>query len=45
MVKDNQPLLREDIEAVFEAPMLLGLTPLERSSERRVREVSRMAST
>ncbi len=27
VVKDNQPLLREDIETVFEAPHELGLTP------------------
>ena len=40
VVKDNQPLLREDIEALFEAPHLLDLTPLELSSERAVREVS-----
>jgi predicted transposase YbfD/YdcC len=39
VVKDNQPLLREDIEAVFEAPHLLDLTPQERASERSVREV------
>jgi predicted transposase YbfD/YdcC len=40
VVKDNQPLLREDIQAVFEAPQLLNLTPQELASERRVREVS-----
>lgn len=40
VVKDNQPLLREDIEAVFLAPTLLDLTPQERASERHVREVS-----
>jgi predicted transposase YbfD/YdcC len=40
VVKDNQPLLREDIQAVFEAPHLLDLTPPELASERSVREVS-----
>jgi predicted transposase YbfD/YdcC len=40
VVKDNQPLLREDIEAVFEAPHLLNLTSQERSSERSVTDVS-----
>jgi predicted transposase YbfD/YdcC len=40
VVKDNQPLLREDLEAVFEAPHLLDLTPREVASERSVREVS-----
>lgn len=40
VVKDNQPLLRADIEAVFEAPQLLELTPEELSSERSVREVT-----
>lgn len=40
VVKDNQPLLREDIEAVFEAPHLLDLTPQELTSAREVREVS-----
>jgi predicted transposase YbfD/YdcC len=40
VVKDNQPLLREDIEAVFETPGLLGLTPTEIASEQRVRQVS-----
>jgi predicted transposase YbfD/YdcC len=40
VVKDNQPLLREDIKAVFEAPHTLDLTPQELSSERSVREVS-----
>jgi predicted transposase YbfD/YdcC len=39
VVKDNQLLLREDIEAVFEAPHTLDLTPQELSSERSVREV------
>ncbi len=39
VVKDNQPLLREEIEAVFEAPHLLELTPQELASERSVREV------
>lgn len=40
VVKENQPLLREDIQAVFEAPHLLGLTPQELQSEYSVREVS-----
>lgn len=40
VVKDNQPLLREDIKAVFEAPHLLDLTPQELASERCVREVN-----
>lgn len=40
VVKDNQPLLRADIEAVFEAPHLLDLTPAEVTSERKVRQVS-----
>ncbi len=40
VVKDNQPLLREEIQAVFEAPHLLDLTPQELGCERRVREVS-----
>jgi hypothetical protein len=40
VVKDNQPLLRDDIEAVFEAPHTLNLTPWELASERSVREVS-----
>ena len=40
VVKDNQPLLREDIEAVFEAPHLLELTRQELASERKVQEVS-----
>ncbi len=31
VVKDNQPLLREDIEAVFEAPHMLDLTPQDLS--------------
>jgi predicted transposase YbfD/YdcC len=39
VVKDNQPLLREDIQAVFEAPHTVDLTPRELSSERCVREV------
>ena len=39
-VKDNQPLLREDIQALFEAPHTLDLTPQELASERSVREVS-----
>jgi predicted transposase YbfD/YdcC len=40
VVKDNQPLLREDIQALFEAPHLLDLTPEELAAERSVREVS-----
>ncbi len=40
VVKDNQPLLRADIEAVFEAPHLLELTVEELSSERSIREVT-----
>jgi predicted transposase YbfD/YdcC len=40
VVKGNQPLLRADIEAVFEAPHLLDLTPSELTSERRVQKVS-----
>lgn len=40
VVKDNQPLLRHDIQTVFETPQLLDLTPQELSSERSVREVS-----
>ncbi len=42
VVKDNQPLLRTDIQAVFEAPHLLNLnlTPRELSSECSVKEVS-----
>jgi predicted transposase YbfD/YdcC len=40
VVKDNQPLLREDIEAVFEAPHLLDLTRAELASERKIQEVS-----
>lgn len=40
VVKDNQPLLREDIQAVFETPHLLGLTAQELASERYVQEVS-----
>jgi predicted transposase YbfD/YdcC len=40
VVKDNQPLLRSDIEAVFEAPHLLDLTPQELSSERAARETT-----
>lgn len=39
VVKDNQPLLREDIQAVFEAPDTLNLTPQELPSEESVREV------
>lgn len=40
VVKDNQPLLREDIQAVFEAPHLLSLTSQELASEHRAREGS-----
>jgi len=40
VVKGNQPLLRADIEAVFEAPHLLELTPQELSSERSVQQVT-----
>jgi predicted transposase YbfD/YdcC len=40
VVKDNQPLLREDIEAVFEAPHSIDLTPRELTSERKVKQVS-----
>lgn len=40
VVKDNQPLLRADIEAVFETPNLLELTSEEIQSERSVKEVT-----
>jgi predicted transposase YbfD/YdcC len=40
VVKDNQPLLRGDIEVLFEAPHLLNLTPAELASERKARQVS-----
>lgn len=40
VVKDNQPLLRADMEAVFEATYLLDLTPQEIASERKVQQVS-----
>lgn len=40
VVKDNQPLLRGDLEAVFEAPHLLDLTPQEIASERKIEQVS-----
>ena len=40
VVKDNQPLLRQDIQDVFEAPHLLGLTVQELSSERSVQQVT-----
>lgn len=40
VVKDNQPLLREDIEAVFEAPHYLDLSQKQLASERKVKEVS-----
>lgn len=39
-VKGNQPLLRGDIEALFEAPHLLDLTPAEKSAECKTRQVS-----
>jgi predicted transposase YbfD/YdcC len=40
VVKDNQPLLRADIEAVFEAPHLVDLTPQEIASEQEARHTS-----
>lgn len=40
VVKDNQPLLREDIQAVFETPHLLELTPTEMASEQKTQQVS-----
>jgi predicted transposase YbfD/YdcC len=40
VVKGNQPLLRADIEAVFEAPHLLELTPEELASECSVQQVT-----
>lgn len=40
VVKDNQPLLREDIQAVFETPHLLELTSQDLASEQSVREVN-----
>lgn len=40
VVKDNQPLLRQDIEAVFEAPAQLGLTRQEMASMRTVQEAT-----
>lgn len=40
VVKNNQPLLRQDIEAVFEAPHQLELTKQEIGSKRTVREVT-----
>jgi predicted transposase YbfD/YdcC len=40
VVKANQPLLLADIQAVFEAPHLLNLTPDELASERKVQQVS-----
>jgi predicted transposase YbfD/YdcC len=40
VVKDNQPLLRQDIEVVFEAPEQLGLTQQEIASKRTVRQVT-----
>jgi predicted transposase YbfD/YdcC len=40
VVKENQPLLREEIQAVFEAPHTLDLTPQELAAERGVRQVS-----
>ena len=40
VVKDNQPLLRGDIEAVFETPDQLGLTRQEMASVRTQRDVT-----
>jgi len=40
VVKDNQELLRQDIEAVFEAPAQLGLTRQEMASVRTQRDVT-----
>jgi predicted transposase YbfD/YdcC len=40
VVKENQPLLREDIQAVFEAPHTLSLTTQELASQQSVREVN-----
>lgn len=40
VVKDNQPLLREDIQAVFETPHLLDLTPAQLASECKAEQVS-----
>lgn len=40
VVKDNQPLLREEIQAVFEAPHSLDLTPQELGCERSATQVS-----
>jgi predicted transposase YbfD/YdcC len=40
VVKDNQPLLRADIEALFKTPQLLDLTPAERASERQAHQVN-----
>jgi predicted transposase YbfD/YdcC len=40
VVKDNQTLLRQDIQAVFEAPTELGLSLQEISGVREVREVT-----
>jgi hypothetical protein len=40
VVKGNQPLLRQDIEDVFEAPHQLGLTQQEMASMRTVRQVT-----
>ena len=40
VVKDNQPLLRGDIQDVFEAPAELGLTRQEISGMREVQEVT-----
>lgn len=44
VVKDNQPLLRQDIEAVFETPEQLELTRQEICSMRQVREVAMHAN-
>jgi predicted transposase YbfD/YdcC len=40
VVKNNQPLLRQDIEAVFEAPHQLGLTQQEMASMQTAQEVT-----
>jgi predicted transposase YbfD/YdcC len=40
VVKQNQPLLRADIEAVFEAPHLLDLTPAELASEGKLHQTT-----
>ena len=40
VVKGNQPLLRQDIEVVFETPAQLGLTQQEIASKRTIRQVT-----